>query len=480
MTHTYDVVILGGGTGGYIAAIRSAQLGRKVAVVERDKLGGTCLHRGCIPSKALLKSAETFEAVRRAGEYGVETGEVTLRFGKVQERKAGIVAQLHRGVEFLMKKHKIDVFQGVGRIVGPSIFSPKAGAVAVEQENGDVVTLINSQLIIATGASPRVVPGLTPDGEFVMTSDEALELEELPASIVIVGGGVIGVEWASMLSDFGVRVTIVEPEPRLLPNEDEEVSRELQRLFKKRGVTVLTGMRVLPESLVKAEGGIAIEVEKQGAAGSEEKQRLEAEKLLVSIGRVPNVEGFGLENTDIKLERGAIRTNEWGQTAESHIYAIGDCTGKLQLAHAAAHMGIVAAEHAAGTAEASAGFDPAAVPRCVYTRPEIASIGLTEREADVRGHQVKTGKFSFKALGKAVIQGESDGFVKVVADAATNDVLGVHIIGPRATDVISEAALAQLLNGSVWELGQLVRAHPSISEALGEAVLAVDGKSLGM
>ncbi|WP_166239203.1 dihydrolipoyl dehydrogenase [Paenibacillus turpanensis] len=475
MTHTYDVVILGGGTGGYITAIRAAQLGKTVAVVERDKLGGTCLHRGCIPSKALLRSAEVYSTMKEAEAFGVEASGLSLNFGKVQERKNKTVQQLHSGVQMLMKKHKIDVYYGNGRIVGPSIFSPKAGAVAVEQEDGDVITLVNSHLVIATGSRPRIIPGLEPDGERVFSSDEALELEALPPSIIIVGGGVIGVEWASMLNDFGVEVTIVEAERRLLPLEDEDVSKELARLFAKRGIRILTGVKVQADTLEKHADGVTIAAAAEGAESSEV---LTAGALLVSVGRAPNVEGIGLENTDVKLERGFIRVNEWQQTAEPHIYAIGDCTGGPQLAHAAAHMGIVAAEHLSGDAQTA--FHGGHVPRCVYTRPEIASVGLTEREAREAGRSVKIGKFPYQALGKAIVHGEPNGFAKVVTDAETDDILGVHLIGERATDMIGEAALAQLLNASVWEMAQLIRPHPTLAEALGEAVLAVDGRSLAM
>ncbi|MDQ0492090.1 dihydrolipoyl dehydrogenase [Paenibacillus brasilensis] len=473
MTIHCDVAILGGGTGGYVAAIRAAQLGKEVVIIEKDKLGGTCLHRGCIPSKALLRSAEVYATIKESAQYGIETSGAQLVFPKVQERKEAVVEQLHQGVQFLMRKNKITVLSGKGRVIGPSIFSPKSGAVAVELEDGEMETIVPAQLIIATGSRPRVLPGLEPDGEFILSSDEALTMEALPASLIIVGGGVIGVEWASMLNDFGVEVTVVEAANRLIPTEDEDISREMQRLLTKRGVKVLTGSQVLAETYSKDEEGIQIDVKKR-----EETETLSASKLLISVGRQANVENIGLENTDIRVERGFISVNEHLQTNEPHIYAIGDCIGGLQLAHAASHEGLQAVHHLAG--EEFHSVPSHLIPRCIYTRPEAASVGLTEQEARERGHQVKTGKFPFQAIGKSLVYGSRDGFVKVVADKGTNDILGVHMIGTHVTDLISEAALAQLLDATPWEVGQLIHPHPTLSEILGEAMLAVDGQAIGI
>ncbi|MET3209390.1 UNVERIFIED_CONTAM: dihydrolipoamide dehydrogenase [Paenibacillus sp. PvR008] len=473
MTIHCDVAILGGGTGGYIAAIRAAQLGKEVVIIEKDKLGGTCLHRGCIPSKALLRSAEVYATIKESAQYGIETSGAQLVFPKVQERKEAVVEQLHQGVQFLMRKNKITVLSGKGRVIGPSIFSPKSGAVAVELEDGEMETIVPAHLIIATGSRPRVLPGLEPDGEFILSSDEALTMEELPASLIIVGGGVIGVEWASMLNDFGVEVTVVEAANRLIPTEDEDVSREMQRLLTKRGVKVLTGSQVLAETYGKDEEGVQIDVQK-----GDETETLSASKLLISVGRQANVENIGLENTDIRVERGFISVNEHLQTNEPHIYAIGDCIGGLQLAHAASHEGLLAVHHLAG--EVVHSVPNHLIPRCIYTRPEAASVGLTEQEARERGHQVKTGKFPFQAIGKSLVYGSRDGFVKVVADEETNDILGVHMVGTHVTDLISEAALAQLLDATPWEVGQLIHPHPTLSEILGEAMLAVDGQAIGI
>ncbi|USP93994.1 dihydrolipoyl dehydrogenase [Bacillus vallismortis] len=472
MATEYDVVILGGGTGGYVAAIRAAQLGLKTAVVEKEKLGGTCLHKGCIPSKALLRSAEVYRTARKSDQFGVETAGVSLNFEKVQRRKQAVVDKLAAGVNHLMKKGKIDVFNGYGRILGPSIFSPLPGTISVERGNGEENDmLIPKQVIIATGSRPRMLPGLEADGKSVLTSDEALQMEELPKSIIIVGGGVIGIEWASMLHDFGVEVAVIEYADRILPTEDQDISKEMESLLKKKGIQFVTGAKVLPDTMTKTAGDISIQAEKDG-----ETVTYSAEKMLVSIGRQANIEGIGIENTDIVTEKGFISVNESCQTKESHIYAIGDVIGGLQLAHVASHEGIIAVEHIAGLNPHP--LDPTLVPKCIYSSPEAASVGLTEEEAKANGHNVKIGKFPFMAIGKALVYGESDGFVKIVADRDTDDILGVHMIGPHVTDMISEAGLAKVLDATPWEVGQTIHPHPTLSEAIGEAALAADGKAI--
>ncbi|MCY8946009.1 dihydrolipoyl dehydrogenase [Bacillus atrophaeus] len=471
MATEYDVVILGGGTGGYVAAIRAAQLGLKTAVVEKEKLGGTCLHKGCIPSKALLRSAEVYKTSREAAQFGVETSDVSLNFEKVQHRKQEIVDKLASGVQHLMKKGKIDVYEGYGRILGPSIFSPMPGTISVERNNGeDNDMLIPKHVIIATGSRPRMLPGLEADGKYILTSDEALQLKELPESIIIVGGGVIGIEWASMLHDFGVKVTVIEYADRILPTEDKDISKEMQNLLAKKGIEIVTGSKVLTDSFTKTDG-VSIQAEKDG-----ETVTYSAEKMLISVGRQANVEGIGLENTDIVTENGVISVNDTYQTKESHIYAIGDVIGGLQLAHVASREGIIAAEHMAGLEPLP--LNPAFVPKCIYSNPEAASVGLTEEEAKQNGYQTKIGKFPFMAIGKALVHGETDGFVKIVADADTDDILGVHMIGPHVTDMISEAGLAKVLDASPWEIGHTIHPHPSLSEAIGEAALAADGKAI--
>ncbi|MGG3282498.1 dihydrolipoyl dehydrogenase [Paenibacillus solani] len=473
MAITCDVAILGGGTGGYVAAIRAAQLGKNVVIIEQDKLGGTCLHRGCIPSKSLLRSAELFAEMKDSESYGIETDGVRLSFGKVQERKNGIVEKLHQGVQYLMRKNKITVVEGKGRVIGPSIFSPRSGAVAVELPDGEMETVVPTHLIIATGSRPRHLPGLEPDGIHILTSDHALELEELPSSIIIVGGGVIGVEWASMLNDFGVKVTLVEAASHLLPTEDEDIGHELTMMLTARGVEVITNIKLLDDSCTIQDQSVSIMIEHK-----EESITLTADKLLLSVGRVGNTENIGLENTDVRVTNGVIAVNANMQTTEPHIYAIGDCIGGLQLAHAASHEGITAVNHLAS--EKSEAFPSEWIPRCIYTRHEVASVGLTEKQARERGHDIKIGKFPFSAIGKALIHGTREGFVKVIADQKTQDILGVHMIGPHVTELIGEAALAQVLDATPWEVGTAVHAHPSLSEIIGEAMLAVDGRAIGL
>ncbi|GIN38308.1 dihydrolipoyl dehydrogenase [Heyndrickxia oleronia] len=472
MAQEYDLVILGGGTGGYVAAIRASQLGLKTAIVEKGLLGGTCLHKGCIPSKALLRSAEVYATAKKSEDFGVEIGEVQLNFPRVQERKNQIVDQLHRGVQHLMKQGKIDVYEGIGRILGPSIFSPMPGTISVEMNNGqENEMLIPKNVIIATGSRPRSLPGLEFDGEKVLSSDEALSLTELPKSIIIVGGGVIGIEWASMLNDFGVEVTVIEYADRIVPTEDHEISKEAARILKKKGVKIVTSAKVLSESLQIENTQVSISAEVKG-----EQQSFKGEKLLVSVGRQANTENIGLQNTEIQVEKGFIQVNEYFQTKESHIYAIGDVIGGLQLAHVASHEGIVAVEHIAG--EKPDPIDYSLISKCIYSNPEMASVGLTEQEAKEKGYQLKVGKFNFRAIGKALVYGEADGFVKIIADKDTDDILGVHMIGPHVTDMISEAGLARVLDATPWEVAHTIHPHPSLSEAIGEAALAVDGKAI--
>lgn len=472
MTIQADVAVLGGGPGGYTAAIRAAQLGKKTVIIEMEKVGGTCLHRGCIPSKALLRSAEVYHTVKDAARFGIVTqGEPSLVFGSVMDRKQAAVDQLYRGLQFLMKKHGIEVLHGRGRIIGPSIFSPRSGSVAVELADGEMETVVPTNLIIATGSRPRMLPGLPHDGVHIMNSDDALRMDKLPHELMIVGGGVIGIEWASMMNDFGVNVTIVEAASRLLAGEDPDISAETERLLTRRGVRVLTSAKLLTDTCEIKDGGVSVKAETESG-----EVVLHAERMLVSVGREANLEGIGLEATDITAKDGAIVVNAHYQTAEPHIYAIGDVIGGIQLAHAAAHEGLLAAEHLAGGKPEP--LEAHRIARCIYARPEVASIGWTESQAAQRGYEVKTGRIPFQAVGKAIVRGETDGFVKVIADRKSGDILGVHMIGPHVTELITEAGLADLLNASAWEVGRLIHPHPSLSEALGEAMLAVDGRSL--
>ncbi|HWL11607.1 MAG TPA: dihydrolipoyl dehydrogenase [Ureibacillus sp.] len=470
MAHEYDLVILGGGTGGYVAAIRASQLGLKTAIVERELLGGTCLHKGCIPSKALLRSAEVYRQSLNAIDFGVEALDVKLNFEAVQKRKSDIVESLHNGVKALIKKGKIDVYYGLGRILGPSIFSPMPGTISVEIPGQENEMLLPKNVIIATGSKPRSLNGINVDGQRILSSDHALELEALPTSMIIVGGGVIGIEWASMLADFGVKITVIEYGSRILPSEDTEIANEMEKHLLKRGVEIVKNAELLSDSIELQD-----EV-KVAASITGELQTFKAEKLLLAVGRTGNVEGIGLENTEIEYDAHFIKVNEVYQTKEKHIYAIGDVIGGMQLAHIASHEGLVAVEHIANGTKKM--IDYPNIARCVYSYPEAASIGLTEEQAIDKGLNIKVGKFPFKGIGKALVYGETEGFVKIISDEKTNDLLGVHMIGPHVTDLISEAALGVLLDATPWEIGQTIHPHPSLSEIIGEAALAVYGKAI--
>ena len=346
--------------------------------------------------------------------------------------------QLHQGVQALMKKGKIDVFDGLGRMQGPSIFSPMPGTISVEMTNGEEnEILILKNLIIATGSRPRTLPGLEIDESIIMSSDGALSMETLPASILIVGGGVIGIEWASMLNDFGVDVTVIEYANEIIPTEDIDISKEMKKQLSKKGITFVTGAKVLPETLVKGKNSITISADVNG-----ETREFSAERMLVSVGRQANVEGIGFENTEIEIENGYVKVRPTFQTKESHIYAIGDVIGGLQLAHVASHEGIAAVEHIAGFKNEP--IDYTKISRCIYSSPEASSVGITEKQAKEQGYEVKVGKFPFMAIGKALVNGNSDGFVKIIADKNTDDILGVHMIGAHVTDLISEAGLAMV------------------------------------
>lgn len=471
MKKEYDLAVLGGGPGGYVAAIRAAQLGMQVAIIEKDKLGGTCLHRGCIPSKTLLRSAEIYRQTKQAELFGIETTHTKVNFPNVQKRKNKVIGQLHAGVEALMKKGKIDVFHGHGRILGPSIFSPISGTISIEYENGEENTmLVPKNVLLATGSRPNTLEGIDPDGEYIYSSEHALDMEALPNHMLIVGGGAIGIEWASLLADFGVDVTVIEQADEILPTADHEIAGEVKKLLKQKGVSFRTSANVMSETL-KIENGVSIRI-----SMNNEVEKLQADKMLVSVGRKPNIDNIGLTNTDITIEHGFVLTNEFYQTQESHIYAIGDIVGGKQLAHVASHEGIVAVEHMANKDPLP--FKSENVPVCIYSHPEVASIGFTEREALDKGFDISVGKFPFQSVGKALVHGEADGFAKIVTDKQTEDILGVHLVGPHVTDMISEASLAKFLDATAWEISKSIHPHPSLSEVIGEAALAVEGKHI--
>ncbi len=473
-SNDFDLVVLGAGTGGYAAAFRAGQLGLKVALVDEDKIGGTCLHRGCIPTKALLESAAFTERVRHAKDYGVVlSGEPVIDYAAMAARRDAVVKRMWTGLKTLVDKNKVTWVAGRGTLEGPGkIKVSQPGEDGKPGGGGDRV-LNATDVIIATGSRVKSLPGLEPDGKRIVTSDDVLRMDTLPKDIIIVGAGAVGVEFASMFADLGVKVNVLEYLPQIVPLEDAEVSKLLERSFTKRGITVMTNARFDVKSVTADDKGVCLEVGPEGKEATE----LRAELMLVATGRAANIEKIGLETTKVETERGVIKVNGRMRTKESHVYAVGDVIGGLWLAHTAAHEGIIAAHTIAGDADVPE-MDYTAQPRATYCRPEIASIGLTEAQATAAGHKIKIGKVPFQAIAKALIGGEYEGFAKVIADAETNDTLGVHIIGPHATDLIAEASLGFELEATPWEIGAATHAHPTLSEVLGEAAMAVDGRSL--
>jgi dihydrolipoamide dehydrogenase len=464
----YDVLILGGGMS-YVGAIRAAQLGMKVGLIERDALGGTCLNRGCIPSKALLETADLLHRVTEQGaEFGLAGGDaVTLDYGPLGTRRDAVVDKHVKGVEFLMKKNGVDVIRGHGVLTGPTSVRVSGG------EAGEV-EVSGTDLILATGSAPRSLPGLEPDGERIITSDEALQRGDVPGRVTIVGAGAIGVEWASMYRDFGAEVTLVEYADRIVPLEDPDISKELNRVFRKRGIAIHAGSSIDTDSLQRSDAGLRFAIAQREG---DQRTDVEADVILVAVGRRPLTEGIGLEEIGgLQLERGYVRVDEFMRTGVEHLYAIGDIVPGYALAHVAAHEAVVAVETMAGQ-------DPEPVrmqlmPRVTFCRPQIGSVGMTEAEARDAGHEVKTGSFPFRAIGKATIVGEVDGFAKLVADAATGQLLGAHIIGPHAGDLLPEPVYAMLAEGTAEEIAMSVHAHPTLPEVLVEAALAVDGRAV--
>ena len=455
----FDVTIIGSGPGGYVAAIRAGQLGLKVAIVEKDsRLGGTCTLRGCIPTKQMLMSAHIYEQMQHAADFGVQASGIQLAFADVQKRKEKVVLKNSKGIEYLMKKNKVTVFKGTGKLVLP-------GKVEVTDADGKKQTLETKNIIIATGSVVRPIPGFETDGNRVVNSDHILELKDVPKSLIVMGSGAVGVEFASVYSRFGAETTIVELLPRLVPLEDEEVSKELERSFRKRGIKSQVDTKL--EKLEKTETGVRV----TGKTGKGEEVTLEAEMLLVAVGRMPYTQGLGLEGTKIKVDRGFVQVDEFQQTAEKGVYAIGDVVPTPLLAHLASKEGIVAVEHMAGKNPRP--INLRLVPNCTYCDPEIASVGLTEAKAREQGYDVKVGRFPFSASGKARIIGEEEGFVKVVSEKKYDEILGVHIIGPHATELIAEACVAMQLESTAEELGRTMHAHPTVSEAVMEAAEGV-------
>ena len=451
----FDVVILGGGMGGYPAAIRASQLGLKVALVESDKLGGTCLHIGCIPTKALLESSELYHRVAtRGSEFGLKAEVVGYDYPRIAERRDAVVNQLYKGVQYLMKKNKIEVVEGKGRLRDRNTI--EVGAKQVKGKN----------LIVATGSVVKTLPGLELDGQFVISSDHAVLSNSAPESICIIGAGAVGVEFATFYNQLGVKVTLLEALDRLVPLEDEDVSKELLTAFKKAGIDCRLGVKV--SGAKKARGGVSVDTD-QGEVW--------ANQLLVAVGRAAVSKELGLEQAGVQVQpNGFIKVDEWMRTSVDSIHAIGDVVGGYLLAHAASHEGIVAAEDIAG--QRLAPMEQTLITRCTYSHPQVASVGLTEKQAKESGHEVKVGKFPFSAIGRAQIHGETAGFVKIVADAKSGQLLGTHIVGAEATELIAEPALTQLFQGDAWELGRNIHPHPTLSEAVMEAAMAVDGHAI--
>ena len=448
----YDVTVIGGGPGGYTAAIRAAQLGMKVGLIEQEKLGGICLNWGCIPSKALLKSAELYNTFKKSHEFGITHTGLSYDFPKIISRSRTVADRVSKGVEYLMRKNKIDVVSGTAKLTGRN-------SIEVTKENKITDTIKTKNIVIATGGRPRSLPGAAIDRKKIITSSEAMALPHQPKSMVIIGGGAIGVEFAYFYNSFGTKVTIIEMLPSILPIEDKEITKILDTSLKKSGIDILTSTKV---EGVKISDNVAVTVsDKDG------KKDIEAEIALMAVGVQANVENLGLEALGIKLENGFIAVNEFGKTNIDGIYAIGDVAGPPLLAHVASHEGIVSIDAIAG--KASHGIDKSNIPSCTYCQPQVASIGLTEDAAIAKGYKVKVGRFPFRPLGKAMAIGESEGTVKLVFDEKFGELLGAHIIGSEATEMIAELGIAKALETTWEELFNTVHAHPTLSEAVMEA-----------
>jgi len=455
----YDLAVIGSGPGGYVAAIRSGQLGLKTAIIEKDdKFGGTCLHVGCIPTKDLLLNADVLDYFKNAKEFGINCKEFSLDWPAILARKTKVVTKLAKGVEFLLKKNKVEMVRGFAKISGP-------GKISVTDPKGAAQEIAAKNIVVATGSEARMLPGLQPDAKTLLTNKEILSLPAIPQSMIIIGAGAVGVEFASIFQRFGTKVTVLEMLPRAVPLEDEEISAELEKALKHQGIALQTQAKVA--KVAKTANGVTVEY----TVGDAKPQTVEAETCLVAVGRAPNTSNIGLEKTRVKLERGFVKTNGFMQTDEPGIYAIGDIVADSPLlAHVASMEGIVAATHAAG--KHAEPINHRQIPNCTYTEPEVASVGMTERQAREAGHKIKVGKFPYAAVSKAAILGVREGFVKVVSDEKYGEILGVHIIGPRATETIAEAVMAMRLEGTVDDIAHTIHAHPTLAEGMGEAAHA--------
>ena len=469
---TYDIAIIGGGPAGYTCAIRAGQFGLKVALIEKaERLGGTCLHVGCIPTKAMLFNAEVYDHLKHAKDYGIELpGEAKLNWKTILERKNQIVTKHTKGLDFLMRKNKVTVVPGFGRLTGPA--KDDVHTIEVTDGSGKASPLKTKNIVMATGSDAKMLPGLTADDK-ILTNIEILSINAIPKSLIVIGAGAVGVEFASIFRSFGSEITLVEYLPRLVPVEDEEISKELARTFRKRGIDTHIGAKV--EKVEKTKTGVKVTF-----TASDGKQVIkEAEKVLVAVGRAPRTEGVGLEKTKIVPERGFIKTNEWMQTDEPGIYAIGDIVAGLpQLAHSGSMAGMVVAAKLAG--KYARPVIRQRVPACTYTEPQIGSVGLTEAQAKEAGYSLKVGKFPFTANSKASIVDSHEGFVKVVSDAKYGEILGVHIIGPQATELIAEAVTAVELEATVEDMLYMIHAHPTLAEAMLDGFGSVEGLAINV
>lgn len=461
----FDIVIIGGGPGGYVAAIRAAQLGMKTALVEKEHLGGICLNWGCIPTKALLRSAEIYHAMQHADDYGLSAGKIGFDVSKIVERSRKVSKQLSGGIGHLMKKNKVTVFDGVGKLAGK-------GKLNVSKDGKPVAEIQAKHIIIATGARARQLPGLEADGKLVWTYREAMVPDAMPKSLLVVGSGAIGIEFASFYRTFGVDVTVVEVMPRILPVEDEEISKFAHKQFEKQGMKILVGATV--KALKKGKNEVTATIDVGGKT-----QEITTERVIMAVGIVGNTENIGLENTKIKLDRGHIVTNEWLATDEPGVYAIGDVTGAPWLAHKASHEGVICVERIAGQKDVHP-LRKDNIPGCTYCRPQIASVGITEAKAKEKGLQIKVGRFPFMGNGKAIALGEPEGLIKTIFDAKTGELLGAHMVGAEVTEMIQGYAISRQMEGTELDLMHTVFPHPTLSEMMHEATLDAYGKVVHM
>jgi dihydrolipoamide dehydrogenase len=452
----YDVIVVGGGPGGYVTAIRAAQLGMNTALVEREHLGGICLNWGCIPTKALLRSAEVYEQMLHAESYGLSAKEVEFDLDKIVARSRSIAKQLNGGVGHLLKKNKIKVYDGSARLLG-------AGKLQIEAKGKNLEQLSGTHIILATGARARNLPGLESDGKLVWSYKEAMTPKNMPESILVMGAGAIGIEFASFYNSLGVAVTVVEVLPEILPVEDEEISRFVATSLGKQGIKIMTGTMV--KELRKSRNSVTAVLEQQG-----DRTEIKVDRVISAVGVVGNHEELGLENTSVEIDRSFIISDEWSQTAEPGVYAIGDIAGPPCLAHKASHEGIICVERIAGVPGIHP-LDKAAVPGCTYSKPQVASVGLTEQQAIDQGYDIKVGRFPFQANGKAIALGEAEGLIKTLFDQATGELLGAHMVGAEVTELIQGFGIAQTLETTEQELMHTVFPHPTLSEMMHESVL---------